>query len=74
MAVKPLSEKPATPHEIDLSGPNGNAFYLLSLAKGYAKQLGLNSKKITAEMMAGDYDNLVAVFDSYFGDYVTLYR
>jgi hypothetical protein len=60
--------------EIDLTGPDGNAFFLLGTAGRLAKQLGLDSKEIQAEMMSGDYENLVNVFDNYFGSIVTLYR
>lgn len=60
--------------EIDLTGPQGNAFYLLGTAKNLAKQLGLDSKKIMEEMMSGDYENLLQVFDKNFGSIVTLYR
>jgi len=60
--------------EINLDGPNGNAFYLIGSARKYGKQLGLDVEKITDEMTSGDYENLVEVFDSYFGEYVTLYR
>ena len=59
---------------IDLSGPEGNAFCLLGTAKRFARQLELDVEKVMSEMQSGDYDNLVEVFDSYFGDYVTLYR
>lgn len=72
MAIKTKSAivKP----EIDLSGPAGNAFCLLGTAVNYAKELGLDSKKIKDEMTSGDYENLINVFDSYFGDYVDLIR
>lgn len=60
--------------EIDLTGPQGNAFYLLGAASNLAKQLGFDSKVIQTEMMAGDYENLVNVFDKNFGHFVTLYR
>jgi len=60
--------------EIDLTGPNGNAFYLIGAANNLARQLGLDSKAIQAEMMKGDYENLVKVFDKHFGHFVTLYR
>ena len=59
---------------IDLTGPQGNAFYLLGTANNLAKQLGLNSVDIMTEMKSGDYENLVQTFDNYFGDIVTLYR
>lgn len=59
---------------IDLSGEQGNAYYLLGIASNLSKQLGLNSKKIIEEMKSDDYENLIQVFDSYFGKYVTLYK
>jgi hypothetical protein len=59
---------------IDLTGPQGNAFFLLGQAGQYACQLGLDSDQIITEMRSGNYENLVAVFDRYFGDYVILER
>ena len=60
--------------EIDLTGPQGNAFFLLGTADNLAKQLGLDKDAIQKEMMSGDYENLVQTFDNYFGRIVTLYR
>jgi len=60
--------------EIDLTGPQGNAFYLMGTAKKLANQLGLDSNKILTEMKSGDYENLLQVFDKNFGSFVTLYR
>jgi hypothetical protein len=59
---------------IDLTGPQGNAFFLLGQAEQYARQLGIDSDQIIEEMKSGDYENLVAVFDRYFGNYVILER
>jgi hypothetical protein len=59
---------------IDLTGPQGNAFFLLGQAGQYARQLGLDSDQVITEMKSGNYENLVAVFDHYFGDYVILER
>jgi hypothetical protein len=59
--------------EIDLTGPQGNAFYLLGTASNLANQLGLDSGVILKEMKSGDYDHLVKTFDKYFGNFVTLY-
>lgn len=72
MAIKSRDEMPRL--SIDLSGPEGNAFVLMGYASSLAKQLGLDGKAITEEMRSGNYDNLVNVFDKYFGDYVDLYR
>ena len=59
---------------IDLTGPDGNAFALMGYANRFAKQLGLDGKTITNEMMSGDYENLLEVFDNNFGDFVILER
>lgn len=59
---------------VDLTGPQGNAWYLLGLAKTLSRQLGLDYKSITDEMMDGDYENLITVFDTHFGEYVILER
>ena len=70
-----IKEKPKTNGiTIDLTGPQGNAFYLLGTAKNLAKQLGLNEVEIMEEMKSGDYDHLVQTFDNYFGTFVTLYK
>ena len=60
--------------EIDLTGPEGNAFSLLGYAAQFSKQIGLDYDKIREEMTAGDYDQLLEIFDSYFGEFVILYR
>lgn len=60
--------------EIDLTGPQGNAFFLLSMARHYSRQLGYDVEQVQNEMKEGDYENLIQVFDSYFGSFVTLYR
>jgi hypothetical protein len=59
---------------IDLYGSDGNAFVLLGYAKQFARQLGLDATVIQAEMMAGDYENLLEVFDRNFGKFVILER
>ena len=63
--------------EIDLTGPQGNAFYLLGTAKNLAKQLEMDKSEIETlmtQMRSGDYKNLVQVFDKHFGSFVTLFR
>jgi len=71
MAIK---TKKTTSIEIDLTGPEGNAFVLIGKAVNLARQLGLDGKSIQKEMMSGDYENLIKVFDKHFGHFVTLYR
>jgi hypothetical protein len=67
-------KKPQSEIVIDLTGPDGNAFALLAYAKRFAQQLNLDFSKIQDEMTSGDYENLVQVFDDYFGDFVILER
>lgn len=72
--IKSKSEIESRSIEIDLTGPDGNAFALLGYAKTFANQLDLDYSAIQAEMTSGDYENLVETFDRYFGSFVTLYR
>lgn len=67
-------KKPTSEIVIDLGGPEGNAFVLISYAKRFANQLDLDGDKIITEMTSGDYDNLIEVFDGYFGSFVILER
>lgn len=69
-----IRDRIASTPVIDLTGPQGNAFFLLGQVGQYARQLGLDGDQITTEMKSGDYENLVAVFDRYFGEYVILER
>ena len=62
------------PIVIDLTGPDGNAYSLIGRAKKFARQLDLDADVITKEMMSGDYENLLQVFDNYFGAFVILER
>jgi len=59
---------------IDLTGPQGNAHYLLGRAIILSKELGLNSDSILQDMKSSDYDNLIKVFDRHFGSFVVLER
>ena len=62
---------------IDLTGPDGNAFYILGTAMNLCKQLKLSSSRteeILDEMKSSDYENLIKVFDKYFGLVVDLER
>ena len=57
---------------VDLSSPHGNAFHLLSTARNLAPKYGLDPNLVAQEMMAGNYDHLVKVFDTYFGSEMDL--
>jgi hypothetical protein len=74
MAIKSKYKRKNKKIEIDLTGPDGNAFVLLGYAKRLSRELGLDHKQILDEMMEGNYENLINVFDKYFGDFVDLYR
>ena len=60
--------------EIDLTGPDGNAFVLIGTASRLAKQLGLDADEIKTEMMSGDYEHLLKTFDLYLGEHFDLVR
>ena len=64
------------PIEIDLSGPEGNAFVLLGYASRLGKQIYGHEKTeaILEEMKMSTYELLILTFDKYFGSVVTLYR
>jgi len=77
MAIKKASDQPYRKPEIDLRGPEGNAFALMATARGYLKQLGYDKKEIQQvmdSMQSSDYENLLRVFDKYLGDFVDLIR
>jgi len=59
---------------VDITGPQGNAYWLIGYAGKLAKQLDWDYKKIQDEMTSGDYEHLIKVFDAYFGDFVDLER
>lgn len=65
---------PQSEFVIDLTGPDGNAFALMGYASQFCRQIGIDKKKVLQEMMAGDYENLLKVFDGYFGHFVILER
>jgi hypothetical protein len=58
--------------EINLLGTEGNAYFLLGTAREWGKQLDLDVDKIEEEMESSDYENLIKVFDKYFGNIVDL--
>jgi hypothetical protein len=59
--------------EIDLSGPQGNAYSLMAQAKQWGRQLEMdNINEIISDMKSGDYDHLLDVFEKHFGMIATL--
>jgi len=74
MAIVPKENRKEKKIEIDLTGPDGNAFALMGIAKNLARQLGLDGEMITKEMMLGDYEDLLQTMEDYFGDFIIMYR
>tara|TARA_A100001011_G_C13832438_1_gene643498 strand:+ start:157 stop:390 length:234 start_codon:yes stop_codon:yes gene_type:complete len=77
MAIKSRDEMPPRCLEIDLTGPEGNAFVLLAYADRFARQLGYDTdrrERILMEMKLADYECLLQTFDREFGSFVTMWR
>ena len=76
MAIKQLTKRTGK-IEIDLTGPDGNAFVLLATAQNLGRQLGCDRRRIELildEMRLADYECLLQTFDREFGHIVDLYR
>ena len=70
-------KKPAQPIEIDLAGPQGNAYALFAIARTLGRQLGYSGHKIKCiidEMKLTSYEGLLYTFDREFGHIVTLWK
>lgn len=75
--ISKLERKAPARIVIDLAGPDGNAWVLIGYARNFSKQLGKSNdeiRAITEEMMSGDYENLLQVFDREFGSFADLQR
>lgn len=73
MAIKQKLQQKVPRIEIDLTGPQGNVFVLIATAKRLARQVSVDSDKVVKRMMRGSYSDAINIFDSAFGDYVTLF-
>ena len=76
MAIRNKEEKDSS-IEIDLTGPEGNAFVLLGYAKQFCRTLRYDKEKterILDEMRLTDYEGLIYTFNREFGTFVTLWR
>ena len=72
-----LSKDTTKKRVIDLTGPDGNAFYLMGTACNLMKQLKFTPEEadgVLDEMKSSDYENLIKVFDKYFGSVIDLER
>ena len=57
---------------IDLTGPQGNVYFLMGTAMKLCKELDLDKESVLSEMQSGDYEHLIQTFDKYFGKVVDL--
>jgi hypothetical protein len=62
--------------QIDLSGPQGNAYYLMAVVEKTFRQSDAPhlGKVIVEEMKQGDYEHLVRTFDLYLGQHFDIVR
>ena len=62
--------------KIDISGPQGNALAIISVAQCIGRELNIPKEKmeeIGRKMTSGDYNNLLKVFYHEYGSVVELY-
>ena len=59
---------------IDLHGPQGNAFALMAQADDFLRQMGRRHEfnAMRTELMSGDYEYVIRIFEENFGDFVEL--
>ena len=77
MTIRSRAEMPMKKLEIDLQGPEGNAYVLMSYAQRGGRQLGYSEHRIRCiidEMKLTTYEGLLHTFDREFGQFVTLWR
>lgn len=78
MAIRPIHEMGGSrKRQIDLTGPEGNAYSLMGVAREWAKDLGKSPEEIDAiieDMKSSDYDHLLEVFDREFGRICDLFQ
>ena len=79
--IESIKNKKSTKLEIDLTGPDGNAWFLMGTARNLIKELNklrgnkyLDEEEIMADMMSGDYEHLLEVMEKHFGHIITMYR
>ncbi len=59
---------------IDLTRPQNHEFILENLASQFCDEKSLDKNEILSKMREKDFEHMVLVFDSYFGDRVTILR
>ena len=74
MAILKMNDLKRRKPFIDLNTHQGNAFFLIGVVRTLSKKYKKDAEEIIARMQSGDYENLLFVFDSEFGEYIDLYR
>ena len=75
--IKSIKARPDRGIEIDLTGPDGNAYVLIAKAMNFCRQWGYDNartERIVDEMKLTDYEGLLYTFNREFGTFVTLWR
>lgn len=72
-----VNKEPKGKLELNLTGPQGNAFCVMGNAQKLCRELGFTKEKtdsIIEDMKSGDYEHLIDVMEENFGDYIIMYR
>lgn len=79
--IKSIKEKNGKPVEIDLTGPDGNVFSLISIGIDLCKILNerrdaeyFDSRAFIKDMMSKDYEHAIQVMEKNFGHMIIMYR
>jgi hypothetical protein len=75
--IKSNSQRVSRKREIDLQGPEGNAFCIIGIAQDLMRQLNYSTEDrndVMDDLKRSDYKNLIKVFDNEFGTLVDLQR
>jgi hypothetical protein len=79
--IKSIKEKIGKPVEIDLTGPDGNVFNLISIATDLAKIINkhrgnnyFDISELQKDMMSDDYEHAINVMEKNFGHMIIMYR
>ena len=72
MTLKIKEEKRFEKIQLDLTGEDGNVFYVMGLGKKIADKIGIDFDPICKDMMSKDYGHAIRVFEKHFGDFVDI--
>jgi hypothetical protein len=79
--IRPISKMPTFPIQIDLTGPDGNVFALMGIARNLSKVLNkrrdaqyFDADAIIADMKSDDYEHALEVMEKHFGEFIIMYQ